>query len=163
LLVAGALLQSQVLSDAAVPVFRAPFTLKIQTDHGEYQKQFEKVPYVEENEVYLFAGDAFGINLTLKGDKITQVTYQPDLSKAEVTFRFTQEKSGPKRIMMLEIKNNGKRRLFLDALMTVPEEKGTYKTSIVPIEPGLSSLEMWPHPIVQLVLGNFRFSAKAAS
>jgi|SRR5712672_1996864 len=147
--------QPQVLPDTATPALRAPFTLKIQTDHGVYTEELGKIPYVAENEVYLFSGDAFGINLTLVGGKISQVTYQPDLTKADVTFTFAQQK----RMMMLTIKNNVKRRLLLDASMTVPEKKEIFKTSIVPIEAGLSSYEVWPHAIVRLVLRGFRFSA----
>ena len=63
------------------------------------------------------------------------MTYQPDISKADVTFKFTQNKA----MMMMKIQNKTKRRLFLDALMAVPEKKGMFRTSIVPIEPGISN------------------------
>jgi hypothetical protein len=66
-------------------------------------------------------------------------------------------------MMLLTIRNKLKRRLYLDALMTVPGEKEIYKTSILPIEPGLSDFESWPHPIVQLVLRDFRFSEKPSN
>jgi hypothetical protein len=143
-------------SDAAAPVFRAPFTLTIQNGKETYTEQFEKIAYVADNDVSIFAGEHFGINFTMADDKISQVTYQPDLSKADVTFKFEQQKG----MMMLTIKNNVKRQLLLDALMTVPEKKDFYRTSIIPIEPGLSSSEVWPHAIVQLVLRNFRLAAK---
>jgi hypothetical protein len=60
-------------------------------------------------------------------------------------------------MMMLVTRNGLKHRLLFDALMTVPDKKGIFKTSIIPIEPGLSNYESWPHLIVQLVLRNFRF------
>jgi hypothetical protein len=62
--------------------------------------------------------------------------------------------------MMLIIQNRSKHKLLLDALMTVPGRKDIQKTSIIPIEAGLSDYEEWPHPIVQLVLRNPRFSDK---
>ncbi|MGC2628034.1 MAG: hypothetical protein WA269_14485, partial [Candidatus Udaeobacter sp.] len=62
--------------------------------------------------------------------------------------------------MMLIIQNKSKHTLLLDALMTVPGRKDVQKTSIVPIEAGLSDYEAWPHPIVQLVLRNPRFPDK---
>jgi hypothetical protein len=69
-------------------------------------------------------------------------------------------------MMMLVIRNKLKRRLYLDALMTLPGKEEILKTNIVPVEPNLSDFESWPHPIVQLVLRNFRFSesgSKSAS
>jgi hypothetical protein len=42
--------------------------------------------------------------------------------------------------------------------LSVPEKKELYKTSVLPVEPSLSNFEAWPHPIVQLVLSNFRFA-----
>jgi|SRR5215831_1812179 len=161
LLSLSALLQAQASPDAtpATPVFRAPVTVTVQTNHGEYKEQFEKVPYVAENNVYIFAGESFGVNVTITGSEISQVTYQPDISKADVTFKFNQNKA----MMMMMIQNKTKRRLFLDALMAVPEKKGMFRTSVVPIEPGTSSFEAWPHAIIQLVLKNFRFSEKPAS
>jgi hypothetical protein len=54
--------------------------------------------------------------------------------------------------------NHTRHKLFVDALMTIPNKERPQKTSILPVEPGLSGLEMWPHPIVQLVLRNIRLT-----
>jgi hypothetical protein len=62
--------------------------------------------------------------------------------------------------MSLIIDNNLKVWLQMDALMTLPGKKGIYKTSILPVGAGLSDCESWPHPIVQLVLRNFRVVEK---
>lgn len=149
---------STFAGDKPAPVLRDQFTVQLHTNNGEYKEQFDKVPYVAENIVYVFAGDHFGIHVGLSGDDIAEISYENDLSKADVTFKFTQEK-GP---MMLFIESKLKRQLFLDALMTVPKQKGFYKTSILGVGPGLIDVESWPHPIVQLVLKNFRFTAKPA-
>jgi hypothetical protein len=63
-------------------------------------------------------------------------------------------------MMVLVTRNKLKQKLFFDALMTVPEKKEIYKTTVLPVRPSLSTVESWPHPIVQLVLRNFRFSEK---
>ena len=157
-------LPQQASTDAAAasPVFRDPFTLRLRIDRDHfYEEHFDKTPYVAENDVYLFSGDKFGINVIITNNEISRVTYQPDAAKADVEFRFTQEKIGGRETMLLVIQNKLKRMLFLDALMTVPQDKGIHKTSIVPVEPGLPDYESWPHPIVQLVLRNLRFSEKA--
>jgi hypothetical protein len=146
------------------PVFRAPFTLKLHLDKERYfEEPFGKVPYVAKNDVYLFSGDSFGINFIVTRDRISQTAYQPDPTKADVEFKFTQENSSNGWMMMLVIRNKLKRKLFLDALMTIPEKKKIFKTSILPVEPNLSDFESWPHPIVQLVLRNFRFSESESS
>src|SRR5271166_6042000 len=144
-------------------VFRAPFTLKLHVDNGHYYEEtFDKVPHVAENSVYLFVGESFGVNVTVTENHISRITYQRDPSKADVDFAFTQENSQNGWMMQLAIRNRLKRRLSFDALMTIPEKKGLYETSVLPVEPNLSSFESWPHPIVQLALRNFRFSEDEA-
>lgn len=76
-------------SSAPASVFRDPFVLKVKVDkRHNYEEHFEKIPSVAENDVYLFAGESFGINLQIKEDDISGITYQPDLAKADVQFRF---------------------------------------------------------------------------
>lgn len=141
------------------PVFRTPFALKLHVDEQHYYEQkIDHVPYVASGDVYLFAGEAFGINVTIAGDRLTGITYQSDPAKADVEFKFTQEKA-PKGFMMLLVAHNKlKKKLFFDAMMTIPGKTGIFNTSVLPIDPGLSNFESWPHPIVQLALRNFRFS-----
>ncbi len=141
------------------PIFRAPFELKLHIDNeNDYRQHFDRVPYVADNEVYLFAGEVFGINVTVTDNNLSHITYQQDPAKADVEFKFTQERAPDGFMMLLVIQNRLKRQLFLDAQMTVPGKKGIYKTSVLPIKPKLSDFESWPHPIVQLVLSNLRFS-----
>lgn len=143
------------------PVFRAPFTLKLGVDNERYyEERFDRVPYVAENDVYLFVGESFGLRLRIVGDEIFRVTYEGDLAKADVELKFTQKKSSSGLIMLLVVRNKLKRKLYLDALMTVPGKKGVLKTNVLPVEPKLSNFESWPHPIVQLVLRDLRFSEK---
>jgi hypothetical protein len=152
--------QSQTGHSIQEPAFRVPFDLKLAVDKEHYYEQhFDKVPYVIENDVYLFAMESFGINVTIADNRISGVTYQRDSAKSDVWFSFSQEvKDRVPEMMMLVTRNGLKRRLMFDALMTMPDKKGIFKTSIIPIDPGLSSYESWPHPIVQLVLRNFRFA-----
>lgn len=144
-------------------VFREPFTLRVKVDQDHYyEEHYEKrIPYAAENDVYLFSGESFGINLRIDGNKI-DVTYQPDFKKADVWFTFNQPKELGGVSMMLIIQNKLKSELQMDALMTLPGKKDIYKTSIVPIMAGLSDYESWPHPIVQIVLRNFRVPEQSA-
>ena len=141
-------------------VFREPFTLRVRVDKSHYyEEHYEKrIPYVSDNDVYLFTGENFGVNLTSKDDGAVEVSFQPDIKKADVWFSLAQPKELGGAAMMLTIQNRIKQRLQVDGLMTVPGKQGTFKTSILPIEAGLSDFESWPHPIVQLVVRNFRLS-----
>jgi hypothetical protein len=161
LLAGNALAQSPGSTDAIAqkPAFRAPFVLKLHIDNDRYyEEHFDRLPYVMEDEVYLFAGENFGINVTITDNQISRIIFQRDPAKGDVEFKFTQEQSPNGPVMMLVTRNRLKRRLFFDALMTVPKKKEIYKTSVLPVEPSLSNYESWPHPIVQLVLTDFRFS-----
>jgi hypothetical protein len=141
------------------PVFRPPFKLKLHADDDRYyQQSFDRTPYVADNDVYLFAGEAFGLNVTVTKNEISGIVYERNPAKADVELRFTQEKSQNGWTMVLVIRNKLKRRLYLDALMTVPGKDKIFKTNVLPVEPNLTDFESWPHPIVQLVLRNFRFS-----
>ncbi len=143
-------------------VFRDPFTLKLHVDKEHYYEQeFPKIPYVYQDDVYLFKGDSFGIDLQITNGVIGRISYQLDTNKASVTLRFTQEvRKDGEAMMMLVIKNQTDRKLYIDALMTVPEREKPRDTSILPIGPGLVGYESWPHPIVQLVLRNIRLQEK---
>ena len=147
------------------PVLREPFTLKLKVDKDHYyEERYERrVPYVSENEVYLFLGDKFGVNLTVRNDRIVDVRYQPDTKKADVWFSFEQPKELPGGLgMTLTIDNKMKRGVSMEGLMSVPNKKEVFKTSILPVKAGKSGLETWPHPISQLVLGNLQFTKESA-
>ncbi len=146
-------------------IFREPFTLKLHIDKEHYYEQkFPKIPYVADNNIYLFKGDEFGITLNIQDGAIQSIGYQPDLKKADVTLKFTQEiDSDGKARMMLLIQNHSNQKLFVDALMSVPGEDKPAKTSVLPVEPRLSGYEGWPHPIVQLILHNIRLKEKTGA
>jgi hypothetical protein len=142
------------------PVLRQPFTVRLKLDKEHYDEfHYDKQPYVSENEVYLFLGDKFGVNVTVRNDRIVDVKYQPDAAKADVWFGFEQPPELPGGLgMTLAIENNMKRGLSMDGLMSVPNKKEVIKTSIQSVPAGKKGLETWPHPISQLVLGNLQLT-----
>jgi hypothetical protein len=150
------------------PVSREPFTLKLKVDKDHfYEERFDRrIPYVSENEVYLFLGDKFGVNLTVRNDRVVDVRYQPDAKKADVWFSFEQPPELPGGLgMTLVIENNMKRGVSMEGQMSVPNKKEvfkTIKTSIQSVAAGKKGLETWPHPISQLVLGNLQLTKDSA-
>jgi len=146
-------------------ITREPFTLRLKIDKEHYSDiHFDRQPYVSENEVYLFPGDKFGVNLVIRDDRVVEVHYQPDVQKADVWFGFEQPKELQDGLgMALTIDNKMKRGVSMEGLMSVPGKKDVFKTSILPVKAGKSGLESWPHPISQLVLGNLQLTAESAS
>lgn len=140
--------------------FREPFTLRIRADKDSvYEERFErKIPFVADNDVYLFCGESFGLSLGVASGEVASVAYQPNKEQADIELELTQE-IGPngEPLTMLVLKSNVPQTLYLDALMTLPERKEIFHTTILPLQPGMSGYESWPHPIVQLVLRNLRF------
>lgn len=143
---------------------RDAFTIRLKVDKDHYQEfHYEKQPYVSENEVYLFSGDKFGVNLIVKEDRVTEIRYQPDATKADIVFGFEQPKELQGGLgMALTIDNKMKLAVGMEVMGSVPGKKDPFKDKIVPVAPGKSDLEWWPHPIAQLVLGNLRLATKAA-
>jgi len=164
LAVAGATNSTLPTTSETNLVFREPFTLKLHVDKDQYyeERYDRKIPFVADNDVYLFCGESFGLKLAVTNGEVATVTYQKDKAGADVEVEFKQEidKDG-NPMTMLVLKSNIKNVLYIDALMTVPERKGIYKTSILPLQPGIMGFESWPHPIVQLVLRNLRFEEKS--
>jgi hypothetical protein len=145
-------------------LMREPFTLRLKIDKTNFSDiHFDREPYVSQNEVYLFSGDKFGVNLVVKDGRVAEVHYQPDVRKADVVFGFEQPKELQDGLSMaLTIDNKMKRGVSMEGLMSIPGKKDVFKTSILPVKPGKSGLESWPHPISQLVLGNLQLTADAA-
>ena len=146
-------------------VLRQPFTqkLKVDKDHYSEERYDRRIPYVSENEIYLFLDDKFGVNITVRDGRIVSVKYQPDVAKADVWFRFEQPPELPGGVgMTLAIENKMKHGLSMEAKMSVPNKKGEIQTSILPVKAGKSGLETWPHAISQLVLGNLQLTKDSA-
>ena len=145
-------------------VVREPFMLRLKIDKDHYQEfHYDKQPYVSENEVYLFSGDKFGVNLIVKGDRVAEVRYQPDVTKADIVFGFEQPKELQNGIgMALTIDNKTKHGVSMEVMGSVPGKKDPFKDKIPLVQAGKPDLEWWPHPIAQLVLGNLQLTANDA-
>jgi hypothetical protein len=155
LVLSGAMAQTSEVP--TLPTRDAVPKLKLnKKDNPKYT--FAKLPYVDErNFVHIVPGEKFGVNVSVASDEsgeINALTYQPDLKKADITFEFREEKG----MMMLTIKSNLKRRIYMDGGMAVPDRDYFLKTSLVPLEPGLTNFESWPHPITHLIVARIRFS-----
>ena len=153
---------AQTPTPAGTPseTFRDPFTVKFQfDDKHKVERRFDKTPYVSEKTVHVFPGEEFGINVRREGEEIIEISYQPDLKKADLEFKFEVRKLGKQSIMMLTIQSHLDKMLIMEAWMLLPEYKEPVKTSLAPVLPHLMGMETWPQPIVKLELRIQRLAA----
>jgi len=135
-------------------VFREPFSLRLHLDKEHYaQYPIGKVPFVHNGAVYLYNGESFGLRVDVENGVVKSLGYTPDAAQADVSLDLRQNiKADGSSMMLLTIVNHTKYKLDMQALMVTPNSKQPAATSIIPIEPGMTNFESWPHPIVQLVL-----------
>lgn len=72
-------------------IFHEPFTLKLHIDKEQYyEEKFDKIPFVNDGDVYLFKGDEFGLELDIQDNSIRKERHSKDQhsSGAARTFRF---------------------------------------------------------------------------
>jgi hypothetical protein len=113
--------------------------------------------HIVNNVVFMSPGEKIGLNLVGVPDGTAlSITEEPNAKKSNLVLSFKQEKG----MMLFTIQNRTKYWLTYEAGIRDPKREGLYKTSVVPVGPGLSSFESWPGPIDQLALKNFSFSEK---
>lgn len=159
-------LASSNAQDSAAPTeepqehLRDPFTLTLAIDsERQYEQEIGAIPFVHKDVVYLYKGEIVGINLSDRENEPPTVSYCDDIEKADILFRFSQkwDKKDKTLTMMLAIDSRIEKELFMDGLMVVPSKEQVFETTILPLKPGTTNYESWPHPIVQVVIRNLRF------
>lgn len=144
---------------------REPFTLKLLIDkERQYEQEINATPYVHKDIVYLFSGEIVGISLSEREDGHPAISYCHDIEKADVLFRFSQkwDKKDETLMMLLAINSRTEKELFMDGLLVVPNKEKVFETTILPLKPGTTNYESWPHPIIQLAIRNLRFQEEKA-
>ena len=108
------------------PLVRKSITVELQREGKKepYIEHFENVPFVENNSVYLFPGDNFGVDLTVADRKVV-VAYDPRPKKADLEFSLVQQTaSNTKRpFMILHVENRLARIVGFSVVMKLPEQK----------------------------------------
>lgn len=145
------------------PVLREAFTLRLKLPDGKnYEENFtRRIPYVYNNAAYMFAGESFGLEARIAHGEIAGISYRKHGAGADVELQFRQfvTKSGLP-IMMLMIKNNLDKKLYMTAEISTPGDPNRYQTDIRPIAPGQADYETWARPIIELKLFQLRFNAQ---
>ena len=119
--------------------------------------KFPKAPYVHQGRVNILAGETLTIGGEETDGKLTGLRYLggKPAKDPENTLVFKLEHPGG--TAMLSVTNHFAKPVKYRAAMQPGGKSVFYETSSCPVAAGLGAFESWPHPIVQLVLMDFRF------
>lgn len=139
---------------------RDTFTLILPIDGvSYYEQEVERSPYFfEGNILQIYPGESLLVEVTLKGDEIAlmQVVKENINPERTIQLEFTQKtKDNKSEFMMLKVSNPFDKKLNYKAMMFSVGATEWKKTSIIPVQPGLSSFESWKEVIVSLVLSEW--------
>ena len=134
-------------------------TVKLKLNAKEYfEMEFPKGPYVAEGFINVLAGEEFLVEFDDADGVLSNPRYVKTVAKPErtVSFRLQQTDEGT----VLQVKNPFTKNIIYDCFIQHYSEQRMRKTSIVPVQAGLVSFEMWPYPVAQVVVSNVRYVQK---
>lgn len=138
---------------------RGPGTIELLKEDGSRFSRSWTVnqPVVQGGElVTIFAGETLHLEADVAGDAITTLRPVTEITAPDKTISLTFEQRAGKTDMTLSISNPFSRMLKYRLGMQVLGRDALLKTSSCPIIAKGRSFEHWGHPIVQLVLTDFR-------
>ena len=141
---------------------RSSYKLEIAANETQqYAADIPESPYfVKEKILQIYCGEKIFVECEIQGDSISKMKVVEKNVSPEKTIiiDFSQDAENRKEIRTdLNVRNPFDKSLRYDAIMLTPMSNKWRSTSIVPIYAKIESFEMWPHPIISLVLENWRF------
>ena len=120
--------------------------------------EFPKGPYVAEGFINVLAGEEIMVEFDDTDGVLSNPRYVKTVAKPErtISFRLEQNDEGT----VLQVKNPFSKSIIYDCAIQHYSEERFRKTSIIPVQARLMSLEMWPYPVAQVVVSNVRYAQK---
>jgi hypothetical protein len=120
-----------------------------------FEMEFPKGPYVAEGFINVLAGEEFLVEFDDTDGKLSNPRYVKTAATPArtVSFRLEQTEEGT----ILKVKNPFAKSIIYDCLIQRHNEERLRRTSIIPVQAGLLSFEMWPYPVAQAVISNVRY------
>ena len=138
---------------------RSVTTVRLKLNDKEYfEMEFPKGPYVAEGFINVLAGEEFLVEFDDTDGVLSNPRYVKTAAKPERTISFRLEQSTEGTV--LQVKNPFTKNIIYDCLIQHYKEQRLKKTSILPVQAGLVSFEMWPYPVAQVVVSNVRYVQK---
>lgn len=115
-------------------------------------------PYVVDDVLSVVPGETLYVEGDVEADRLVRLRVVPAIAAPErtVTVRFSQEPGGPGHMMLLTVKQETGRIMRYRAGIAILGTEDVYDTSTCPVHSGVPVMEMWPDPIVHVLLGEFR-------
>jgi hypothetical protein len=127
-------------------------------DGNKYQTTVGRTVYSDGKVVRILAGEKLAITGDVQGDQLVNLRLSDPPGERDVLLlSFEQNKLKDHPSMILQVENHFTRPLKYRASMEVPERKGFSSTSSCPVVAGKSGYELWPRPIISVMMKDFRF------
>lgn len=117
--------------------------------------EFPEGPYAADGFINILAGEDILIEFDEINGALSNPQYVKTAAKPEQTISFRLEQTDEGTI--LQVINPFTRNIIYDCLIQHYSEQRLSKTSILPVQAGLMSFEMWPYPVAQAVISNVRY------
>jgi hypothetical protein len=143
----------------ATTVCRPAKTIILQRGKGQFIVPAPAAPYVDDDVVIVRPGDDFYVAADDRDGALVNLRrIDPPAADAPNVIHFTykqEQLDNGAFVMMLDVHSSFARALVYRALAMSPA-KPLFVTSTCPLNPGITSIEMWTEPLWQLLLRNFR-------
>jgi hypothetical protein len=134
-------------------------TVRLKLNNKEYfEMEFPKGPYVADGFINILGGEELLVEFDDADGALSNPRYVKTATKPERTISFRLEQTDEGTI--LRVKNPFAKDIIYDCLIQHYSEQRLRKTSILPVQAGLMSFEMWPYPVAQAVISNVRYAQK---
>lgn len=156
--------QQQTAEDAREAVCkrvecRPVTTVKLKLNDKEYfELEFPKGPYVADGFINVLAGEEVLVEFDDTDGVLANARYVKSATKPEQTVSFRLEQTAEGTV--LKVKNPFAKNIIYDCFIQHYSEQRLRKTSIIPVQARLTSFEMWPYPVAQVVVSNVRYVQK---
>ena len=134
-------------------------TVRLKLNDKEYfEMEFPRGPFVADGFINVLAGEEVLVEFDETDGMLSNPQYVKTATKPERTISFRLEQTDQGTI--LRVKNPFTKRITYDCLIQHYREQRLRKTSILPVQAGLMSFEMWPYPVAQVVVSSVRYAEK---
>ena len=130
-------------------------------NNSTFEQQVPASPFVfPDKTIQIFPGETIYIEISLKNSDIVGFKAVKEINDSSHTMilNFKQlSENGVHQQMMLTIYNPFQKKLSYYAVMSTLKNKNWVETDVLPIDPKLSGIEMWPDLVLSLGLGRWKF------
>lgn len=113
--------------------------------------------FIYSNSIKLFPGDSIYVHPGKNENKLTDFTLRKELNDSSniISIKFTYDKFGMNNASLLKVSNPFSKQLIYKAKIRARAQGRYSETSIMPVYPKISGMEMWPNKIESIILYDF--------